>query len=281
MSKRYRSSRASTARRSQKSSNLWVWVLIFILLVCLIPFGQSNSSSHHSADQTSSQAQSSARSEHLRTIQKPKSESSQQAQQKTPSQSVNPSPAESVLNTLAVKGRAPKTGYRRTQFGPAWADVDHNGCDTRNDILNRDLTNRTWREGTHNCIVTSGILHDPYTGTVIHFTRGRRTSEAVQIDHVVALSDAWQTGAQQLDESTRRDLANDPLNLLAVDGPANQQKSDSDAASWLPANKPFRCDYVARQIAVKKKYRLWVTAAEKEAMEHVLSSCPTQKVPVQ
>jgi hypothetical protein len=247
---------------------VWVWVLIALLIICLIPVGQS-ASSHHSANQVQSQAQSQSQSksdasgEHLKTVEKPKSDSS--------------SPAESVLNTLAVKGRAPKTGYRRTQFGPAWADVDHNGCDTRNDILNRDLTNRTWRDGTHNCIVTSGILHDPYTGTVIHFTRGRRTSEAVQIDHVVALSDAWQTGAQQLDESTRKDLANDPLNLLAVDGPANQQKSDSDAASWLPANKSFRCDYVARQIAVKKKYRLWVTAAEKDAMKRVLSSCPTQK----
>jgi hypothetical protein len=290
MSKRYRSSRR-VSRRSQKSSNLWVWVLAIILLICLIPVGQSSSSSHHHAEQTQSQSESSARGEHLKTVQKPKSESQQRAQQKAQDQSSDSSadsnssstmsPAETVLNTLAVKGRAPKTGYRRTQFGPAWADVDHNGCDTRNDILNRDLTDRTWREGTHDCIVTSGILHDPYTGTVIHFTRGRRTSEAVQIDHVVALSDAWQTGAQQLDESTREDLANDPLNLLAVDGPANQQKSDSDAASWLPANKAFRCDYVARQIAVKKKYRLWVTAAEKDAMAHVLTSCPTQKVPVQ
>jgi hypothetical protein len=274
MSKRYRSPRA-TARRSQKSSNVWVWVLIALLIICLIPLGQSKSSSRHSAEQTQSQSESqsgsAAQREHLKTVQKPK-DSSQKSD--------SPSPAESVLNTLAVKGRAPKTGYRRTQFGPAWSDVDHNGCDTRNDILNRDLTNRTWRDGTHNCIVTSGILHDPYTGTVIHFTRGRRTSEAVQIDHVVALSDAWQTGAQQLDESTRKNLANDPLNLLAVDGPANQQKSDSDAASWLPANKSFRCDYVARQIAVKKKYRLWVTGAEKDAMKRVLSSCPTQKVPV-
>ena len=184
-----------------------------------------------------------------------------------------------VLTHLAVKGRAPKTGYRRTQFGPAWADVDHNGCDTRNDILTRDLTNKTYRPGTHDCVVTSGILRDPYTGTTIYFKRGRRTSSQVQIDHVVALSDAWQTGAQQLAQTRREQLANDPYNLLAVQGRANQQKSDSDAASWLPANKAERCPYVARQIGVKRKYGLWVTNAEKAAMQQVLHGCPAQNVP--
>lgn len=187
--------------------------------------------------------------------------------------------ATTVLNALAVKGRAPKTGYSRSQFGKAWADVDHNGCDTRNDILNRDLTSTTHRANTHDCVVTSGVLNDPYTGKSIHFKRGERTSTAVQIDHVVALSNAWQTGAQKLSASQREQLANDPYNLLAVDGPANQQKSDSDAASWLPSNKSFRCAYVARQIGVKFKYHLWVTPSEKAAMERVLSGCPTQKVP--
>lgn len=187
--------------------------------------------------------------------------------------------ADTVLAHLAVKGRAPKTGYRRTQFGPAWADTDHNGCDTRNDILNRDLTGVTYRPGTHGCIVLTGTLHDPYTGKTISFKRGRRTSEAVQIDHVVALSDAWQTGAQQISPVRREALANDPYNLLAVDGQANQQKSDSDAASWLPPRKTFRCPYVARQIGVKRKYSLWVTPAEKQAMTRVLASCPAQTVP--
>lgn len=187
--------------------------------------------------------------------------------------------ATAVLSHLAVKGRAPKTGYARTQFGAAWADVDHNGCDTRNDILGRDLTDKTYRPGTHDCIVLTGTLADPYTGKTIHFQRGERTSTAVQIDHVVALSDAWQTGAQQIGADNRRRLANDPYNLLAVDGPANQQKSDSDAASWLPANKSVRCGYVARQIGVKRKYALWVTSAEKTAMTRVLGSCPSQTVP--
>lgn len=184
-----------------------------------------------------------------------------------------------VLEQLPVKGRAPKTGYSRDQFGPAWSDVDHNGCDTRNDILNRDMTDKTYKANTHDCVVATGVLNDPYTGKRIDFTRGQDTSTAVQIDHVVALSNAWQTGAQQLNEATRTQFANDPYNLLAVDGPANQQKSDGDAATWLPANKSFRCEYVARQIGVKKKYDLWVTQGEHDAMKNVLSSCPTQQVP--
>ena len=184
-----------------------------------------------------------------------------------------------VLSALEVKGRAPKTGYSRDEFGPAWADVDRNGCDTRNDILNRDLEQVAYRDNTQNCVVITGVLNDPYTATQINFQRGQDTSTAVQIDHVVALSDAWQKGAQQLTAEQRRLFSNDPLNLLAVDGPANQQKSDSDAASWLPGNTAFRCDYVSRQVAVKHRYDLWVTAAEKDAIARVLEACPGQEVP--
>ncbi|WP_006292826.1 GmrSD restriction endonuclease domain-containing protein [Scardovia inopinata] len=184
-----------------------------------------------------------------------------------------------VLAALAVKGRAPKTGYSRAKFSKGWEDVDYNGCDTRNDILDRDLIDKTYKDGTHDCVVLTGILHDPYTGQTIHFRRGQKTSRQVQIDHVVALSDAWQTGAQQIDADLRKQLANDPFNLLAVQGAANEQKSDGDAATWLPANKSYRCSYVARQIGVKHKYNLWVTAAEKNAMSAVLSSCPSQTIP--
>lgn len=183
--------------------------------------------------------------------------------------------AGAALNTLAVKGRAPKTGYSRDQFGQGWGTLD--GCDTRQTILRRDLTGVVL--GSDGCAVESGTLADPYTGKTIAFTRGAATSGAVQIDHVVALGDAWQTGAQQLDAGTRKNLANDPLELLAVDGPANEQKSDGDAATWLPSNKGFRCYYVARQIAVKAKYGMWVTQAEKDAMNGVLSGCPEQKLP--
>ena len=184
-----------------------------------------------------------------------------------------------VLNTLAVKGRAPKTGYSRDQFGAAWADVDHNGCDTRNDILNRDLTDKTYKANTHDCVVASGVLQDPYTGTRIDFVRGQDTSTAVQIDHVVALQNAWQSGARDWSQQKRFRFGNDLYNLLAVDGPANQEKGAASAAYWLPTNGEYRCDYVARQIGVKDKYGLSVTTQEKRAMLSVLHSCPGQAIP--
>jgi hypothetical protein len=190
------------------------------------------------------------------------------------------------LAALLVKGRAPMTGYARSQFGQAWSDDNdqpfgHNGCDTRNDILRRDLKTIVVKAGTAGCVALSGRLDDPYTAMVIAFRRGESTSTRVQIDHVVALGDAWRSGAQQLSATQRLGLANDPLNLLAVDGPANLQKSDSDAASWLPANKAFRCTYVARQVAVKRKWRLWVTAAEHATVSAVLATCPDQPLPAE
>jgi hypothetical protein len=186
------------------------------------------------------------------------------------------SPVIAVLNKLAVKGRAPKTGYDRTLFGDGWGNIG--SCDTRNYILKRDLTQITWRAG-ENCIVATGVLKDPYTAKVINFKRGVSTSLAVQIDHVVPVSDAWQKGAQQWASTKRVAFYNDPLNLLAVDGPTNSAKSDSDAASWLPPSKSYRCAYVARQVAVKSKYGLWVTAAEKSAIASILAGCPTQQLP--
>ena len=192
---------------------------------------------------------------------------------------VRPGSAVTALATIAVKGRAPMTSYARALFGPAWADVDRNGCDTRNDILRRDLTAYVIKTGTHRCVVLRGSLRDPYTGATIAFVRGASTSRAVQIDHVVALGDAWQKGAQAWSTAQRLSFANDPLNLLAVDGPTNQRKGDGDATTWLPPHKVFRCAYVARQIAVKQRYGVWVTAAERDAMLRVLQGCPTQPLP--
>lgn len=199
--------------------------------------------------------------------------------QQSQSQDLTDSPlAIDVLNSLQVKGRAPKTGYSRTQFGQEWADVDRNGCDTRNDILKRDLKNISFKPKTRECVVLSGTLIDPYSGDQIDFLRGEKTSALVQIDHVVALSNAWQTGAFQMTLAARTQFANDPLNLLAVKGSLNTQKGDGDAATWLPPLKSFRCTYIARQISVKKKYGLWVTPPEKAAMIGILAKCPDQKV---
>lgn len=184
-----------------------------------------------------------------------------------------------ALDNLPIKGRAPKTGYSRAAFGPSWSDVDRNGCDTRNDILKRDLVSVSFKERTRNCVVLTGTLNDPYSGEMINFLRGEKTSQLVQIDHVVALLNAWQTGAFQLSTKARTALANDPLNLLAVKGILNSQKQDGDAATWLPPNRAFRCEYVARQIAVKVKYGLWVTKPEREAMLRILEKCPNQALP--
>ena len=198
---------------------------------------------------------------------------------------ISPSQADSVASGLSIieaqvtKGRAAKTGYTRAQFGQTWADVDRNGCDTRNDILKRDLTTEVFKEKTRECVVLSGTLIDPFSGETINFVRGNVSSMEVQIDHVVALSNAWQTGAFKLSIKERTAFANDPLNLLAVKGRLNSQKGDGDAATWLPPLKSYRCDYVARQIAVKIKYRLWFTAPEKEAMVRILKSCPEKALP--
>jgi Protein of unknown function (DUF1524)/Excalibur calcium-binding domain len=189
-----------------------------------------------------------------------------------------PDSALAALGGLDVRGRAPRTGYERERFGEAWVDTDHNGCDTRNDVLARDLTGERFRSGS-DCVVVSGTLDDPYSGRTIEFRRGEGTSDDVQIDHVVALSDAWQKGAQRWDADRRTAFANDPRNLLAVDGPLNQQKGDGDAATWLPPNTSYRCAYVARQVAVKTEYGLWVTRAERNAAATVLAGCPHEPLP--
>jgi hypothetical protein len=182
------------------------------------------------------------------------------------------------LATLPIKGRAPKTGYDRSLFGDAWSDDvtvanGHNGCDTRNDTLRRDLVPVEIKPGSNGCAVLSGTLHDPYTDTTIDFQRGEGTSSQVQIDHVVALSDAWQKGAQEWDEATRRNFANDPINLQTTIASINQQKGDGDAATWLPPNKSYGCTYVTRIVDVKAAYGLWVTQAEHDAIARILTNC--------
>lgn len=180
------------------------------------------------------------------------------------------------LEELPVKGWDRVQDFNRARFGEPWSDdvnveFGHNGCNTRDDILRRDLVDLQVRPGT--CFAQRGILHDPYTGATIVFVRGPDTSPAVQIDHVVSLSDAWYKGARTWDDQRRRDFANDPRNLLAVAGQANFDKAFRDAASWLPPNAAFRCAFVGRLVEVKTDYRLWVSGREKDAMRRVLRDC--------
>lgn len=180
--------------------------------------------------------------------------------------------ATAILAQLEIKGRAPKTDYARTQFYDGWPNME-DGCNLRQKILRRDLGDSARLDG---CNVVSGEYTEPYTGEHLIFTAREQISKGLQIDHIVALSDAWQKGAQNLEQSIRYQIATDPLNLVAVDSSANQKKSDGDAATWLPNNKAFRCEYVARQVSVKYKYHLWVTEAEHDAIDKVLQNCPNQ-----
>lgn len=182
------------------------------------------------------------------------------------------STASEVLETITVAKPYSGGGYKRSAFGEAWEDIDGNGCDQRNDVLTRDLTDL---DVSKNCKVLSGTLTDPYTTEIISFTRGEKTSEAVPIDHVVSLSNAWSSGAWQWSVEERTLIANDPLNLQAAGQVSNTAKSNKDAASWLPQTG-YRCEYVARQISVKAAYDLTVTSAEKRAMQGVLATCPDQ-----
>jgi len=186
--------------------------------------------------------------------------------------------ATTALASLPVKGWAPMTGYSRALFGIAWSDTDHNGCDQRDDALWRASLQRGVR--TNGCTVTSATVTDVYTNHVVHFVRGGLYSQGLDIDHVVALGNAWATGAQYESTAIRLKIATDPLNLLAVDPSQNRKKSDSNAASWLPPVASYRCSYVARQIAVKKKYGLWVVPPEKAAMQRILSTCPLRRIPL-
>jgi hypothetical protein len=181
------------------------------------------------------------------------------------------------LEKLSIHEHASKTGYARDQFLSSGAWNKWQDCNTREKILGRDLDEIIY--DANGCTVLAGILHDPYTGKTIDFQRGTSTSSAVQIDHIIALSNAWKTGAQDWTFAKRNQFANDDLNLIAADGPANMQKSDHDASEWLPSNKSFRCEYVARQIAVKLKYMLWAVRAEYDTMKNILSGCPDQEMP--
>ena len=178
--------------------------------------------------------------------------------------------ARSLIEKVATKGRGPKTGYERDKFGYAWTDsapggipFSRNGCDSRNDLLKRDGEKVRFRAGS-DCVVTSMTLHDPYTGKTIEWTKSH--AAAVQIDHVMPLSYDWQMGASRWSKDKREDIANDPLNLIPVDGPTNGAKGDSGPATWLPPTTRIRCAYSVRFAQVSLKYDLPVTAADKEMM---------------
>lgn len=161
--------------------------------------------------------------------------------------------------------------YDRAAFGPAWTDSStaiwsHNGCRTRDDVLARDLVGERRRD---ECVVVSGTLHDPYTGRTIEFSKAH--AQAVQVDHVVALSYAWQQGARGWSAAKRERLANDPLNLLAVDGPENIRKSDRGPSQWMPPVEDERCAFSVRLAQVAIRYDLPVRQEDEHSMVETCS----------
>lgn len=161
---------------------------------------------------------------------------------------------------------------------------------TRDLIMKRDMTDVAM---TKACKVQTGVLQDPYTGKTIRFDRSK-SSLTVQIDHVVAVQDAWASGLWGASAQERLTYANDPDVLLAVDGPANEQKGSGVASLissksrqaatraqwggevWMPSNKAYRCDYMVKRVEIKTKYGLSMTQAEKTETKKVLEACPME-----
>ncbi|GAA1845059.1 HNH endonuclease family protein [Agromyces salentinus] len=191
----------------------------------------------------------------------------------TPTSPTAPAVSDPDLEALVVAEGNPSSRYDRDLFGEAWLDVDGNGCDTRNDVLKRDLADVRYRADSADCVVRTGTLTDPYTNTVISFVRGPDTSEAVQIDHVVPLSYAWRHGASEWTADVREAFANDTANLIAVDGPTNQSKQDSGPAEWMPPSADFACTYVDRFAAVLVAYGLTIAPEDLDAIRRVEAGC--------
>lgn len=255
----------STSRRATYRSRRIATVVAFIAATIGFIFTNPNSYEPASSNDTAS-------AEEQPTASGPVSENNPTATSASQA-SENAPLALDVLEQLAIKARAPKTGYRRDEFYSDWPKIS--GCSLRQIIIKREAGNSAVL-ADDNCTVIAGTFVEPYTGQTLTFTEKSEFAKGIQIDHIVALSDAWQKGAQAISKDERYSLATDPLNLIAADSSANQQKSDGDAATWLPANKAFRCQYVARQVSVKYKYGLWVTQAEHDAIAKILTACPTE-----
>lgn len=179
-----------------------------------------------------------------------------------------------ALNALNLVNAVEDGGYNRSEdFGSAWTDVDQNGCDTRNDILNRDLTAITYKTASDSCTVATGTLNDPYTGQTIDFVRGQETSMAVQIDHIIPLKYAYMHGATGWSQDVRELFANDPDNLLAVDGPSNSSKSAKGPENWMPENTGYACEYAERFVNVADKYDVSITTNDYDVLYDALLTC--------
>lgn len=186
--------------------------------------------------------------------------------------------AEQQLAELPVTGRGGAgPAYHRDAFGTAWADTDHNGCNQRDDVLLRDAVPGTvtvGRQGACDHDVLAGTWIDPYTGRrlVLDDLKDLSQAQAIQIDHIVPLGEAWVSGASGWDDDRREAFANDLRELIAVDGPTNAAKSDDDPAAWRP-RRAFQCAYAVRWVTTKWRWHLRIDVSEKRALEEMLGYC--------
>jgi Protein of unknown function (DUF1524) len=195
-----------------------------------------------------------------------------------PEGTLDPAAAAAALDALPVAAKTSLDGYDRDcgsgggcVFGPAWADIDRNGCDQRNDVLHRDLAEVEVRDGTQGCVVIAGVLDDPYSGETVQFAK--ETAAEVPIDHVVPLAAAWVQGAAGWTAEERRLFANDPANLMATTREQNSSKGDSTADEWVPEHRDYGCSYATVVVTVKHTYSLSVTSDEAAALESLLATC--------
>ncbi|MEU5630347.1 HNH endonuclease family protein [Streptomyces rishiriensis] len=171
--------------------------------------------------------------------------------------------ARTYLASLSVKTEN-RTGYSRDLF-PTWITISGT-CNTREYILKRDGTNVVTNSA---CTATSGSWYSPYDGATW------TAASDLDIDHLVPLAEAWDSGASAWTTAQRQAFANDVTRpqLLAVTDNVNQSKSDQDPAEWMPSLTSYRCTYVRAWVQVKYYYNLSVDSAEKSALTSYLAGC--------
>jgi hypothetical protein len=241
--------------------------LAIVVLIIVISFFARGGNDNNTASTSSPVATSSASA----STQAPQSTPTQENAAPTATVSTPASTGNVALTYTVVPDFVKDGSYDRTAFGTPWKDVDHNSCDTRNDILKRDLTNIVYKAGD-DCVIMSGTLNDPYTGKVINFERGPQ-SAVVQVDHIQALGLAWYAGARNWTDEQREALANDPENLTLADGEANRIKSDSGPGEWMPPRAEDACTYVTGFAKVAEKYKLNVQQSDDVKIREVLATC--------
>ncbi|MEU2441762.1 HNH endonuclease family protein [Streptomyces rubradiris] len=182
-------------------------------------------------------------------------------------------PVRDALAALPVRDED-RTGYERTKF-KHWVDADKDGCTTRAEVLKAEAVIAP--EQGARCALTGGEWYSPYDDRYIQGPRG------LDIDHLVPLAEAWDSGASAWSPAEREAYANDLRDerpLIAVSAASNRSKADQDPATWLPPAAGYRCQYVTDWVADKTRWGLSIDSGEEAALSQALSHCPNGPVTV-